>query len=147
MVIFYNRILKLLNREYYFPGIGVMYQGITFNQICNRMITGARLRLLRNLRGLPQKQAAYLLNISQPAYCKLEKKEKINGHRLAQIKKAFNCSDRDIEILNSLTPPKVKNKFNPFKIFMSFRGLAPNHQSDIPALPAPHTCGYSGALY
>ena len=74
------------------------------------MITGASLRLLRNLRGFPQKKAAHLLDISQPAYCKLEKKAKINGHRMEKIKKAFNCSDKDIEVLNSLTPPPRKMK-------------------------------------
>lgn len=72
------------------------------------MISGATLRLLRIWKGLAQKNAAALLGISQPAYCKLEKKKKINGGQFEKIKKAFNCSDADIARLCELTPPPAK---------------------------------------
>lgn len=73
------------------------------------MLSGEKLRLLRNWKGLPQKQAASLLGISQPAYSKLEKKKVINGEMLKKIKKAFGCTDRDIERIDKLPPPKMKN--------------------------------------
>ena len=72
------------------------------------MFNGEKLRLLRNWKGLPQKQAASLLGISQPAYSKLEKKKVINGEMLQKIKKAFGCTDMDIGRLYKLPPPPVK---------------------------------------
>lgn len=69
------------------------------------LFTGEKLRLLRNWKGLPQKQAASLLDISQPGYCKLEKLEEIKEKRLEKIKKAFKCTDADIDRFRNLPPP------------------------------------------
>ena len=69
------------------------------------MIIGEIIHLLRNWKGLPQKQAAKLLGISQPAYSKMEKKKEINGLMLEKVKKAFNCSDEYIDQLNNLPHP------------------------------------------
>ena len=69
------------------------------------MVSGETIRLIRNWRKLAQKQAASLLGISQPAYSKLEKKKEINGRLLEKIKKAFLCTDDDLQ---RFTPPENK---------------------------------------
>lgn len=69
------------------------------------MFTGNKLRLLRTWKGLVQKQAASLMNVSQPAYCKMEKMRKINDKTLAEVKKAFKCTDEEIERFRNLPPP------------------------------------------
>ena len=69
------------------------------------MLTGENLRLLRNWKGLAQKQAASLMKISQPGYCKLEKKKEITGKMKERIKNAFKCTDSDIDRISNLPPP------------------------------------------
>ncbi len=69
------------------------------------MLTGENLRLLRIWKGLAQKQAASLLDISQPAYSKLEKKKEINGKMKEKIKCAFRCTDDDLDRICNLPPP------------------------------------------
>ena len=69
------------------------------------MISGETLRMLRNWKGLAQKQAARLLGISQPAYSKWEKKKKIEPFMQEKIKKAFRCTESDIERIKNLPPP------------------------------------------
>jgi transcriptional regulator with XRE-family HTH domain len=78
------------------------------------MFTGDKLRLLRNWKGLAQKQAASLMKISQPGYCKMEKKEEINGEVIEKIKKAFKCTDADIDRFRNL-PPLRKMNNDPFQ--------------------------------
>jgi len=70
------------------------------------MFTGETLRQLRGLKGLKQKTVADKLHISQPAYSKLEKRKKVNGHTLESIKKIFSCSGADIEAFQKLLPPQ-----------------------------------------
>lgn len=72
------------------------------------MFNGETLRLLRNWKGLAQKQAASLMKMSQPGYCKLEKKIEITGKMKEKIKIAFKCSDADIEMIENLPPPPLK---------------------------------------
>ena len=74
------------------------------------MITGDNIRLIRNWKKLVQKQAADLLDISQPRYSKLEKKKKINGAMLQKIKMAFRLSDDDIDRIINLPPPRKMSK-------------------------------------
>lgn len=70
------------------------------------MINGNTLRLIRNWKGMAQKQAAALLAISQPRYSHLEKKKEINGVMYERIKKAFKLTDDDINQLINLPPPR-----------------------------------------
>lgn len=107
------------------------------------MISGEKLRLLRNWKGLPQKQAAKLLGISQPAYSKMEKKKEINGLMLEKVKKAFNCSDEDIDQLNNLPPPPTDEIITPILQQMPF----PGHLSNFGLPLIPHTSGYKDAPY
>ena len=72
------------------------------------MFSGENLRLLRNWKGLAQKQAASLMKMSQPGYSKLEKKKEIEGKIQEKIKNAFKCTDEDIERIINLPPPPLK---------------------------------------
>lgn len=74
------------------------------------MISGESLRILRTWKGLAQKQAARLLGISQPAYSKWEKRKKIEFTMQEKIKKAFKCTDSDMEKIKNLAPPPFTTK-------------------------------------
>jgi len=69
------------------------------------MITGETLRQLRGLKGLKQKTMAHQLHISQAAYSKLEKRKKINGHTLEQLKTILDYTDLEIEAIQKLLSP------------------------------------------
>jgi transcriptional regulator with XRE-family HTH domain len=61
------------------------------------MINGSTLRQLRTLKGLKQETIAEKLDISQPAYSKLEKRERINGEKLEQFLKALDYTREELE--------------------------------------------------
>lgn len=63
------------------------------------MITGETLRFLRIMKGVKQETLAKQLGISQPAYCKLEKKSRIDNERWAQIAHELNCQEDELQLL------------------------------------------------
>ena len=69
------------------------------------MISGETLRQLRNLKGIKQKTLAKELGVSQPAYCKLEQSEKINGERLPQLMKVLGYTIEEWEDAIRILPP------------------------------------------
>lgn len=77
------------------------------------MITGETLRLLRLIKGLKQKTMADNLNMSQPAYSKMEKRKKINGAIEESIKKILCCTESEIEVIKKILPPPppINKKF------------------------------------
>lgn len=81
---------------------------LNFQVYTRFMISGETLRLMRNWKGLVQKQAAKLLGISQPAYSKMEKRNIITGELLEKIRVAFHCTEAEIKQLKGLTPPPRK---------------------------------------
>lgn len=72
------------------------------------MYTGEKLRLLRLLKGHKQRFVADQLGISQQAYSKMEKKEKINDQLLKEIIQCMNCTPEDIDILEKIHPSSFK---------------------------------------
>ena len=70
------------------------------------MRTGETLRLLRMLKGLKQSTLAHQLGISQPAYSKIEKCNRINEVRWNNILTILNCTDSELENLKSIISPK-----------------------------------------
>ena len=66
------------------------------------MITGETLRFIRNIKGIKQETLARQLGISQPAYCKLEKKERISKDRWEFILSKLNFQEGELEIILKL---------------------------------------------
>jgi transcriptional regulator with XRE-family HTH domain len=75
------------------------------------MITGESLRILRQLKGnRTQKEISKKMNISQPAYCKWEKRKTVNEEdkRFERFLRAIDCSRSEFEKLRIfLTPPPI----------------------------------------
>lgn len=60
-------------------------------------IIGKKIRKIRELHGLTQEYVAHVLNITQTAYCKIEKGEtRITIERLVQISMIFGMRENDI---------------------------------------------------
>lgn len=71
------------------------------------MISGEQLRLIRNLYALKQETIARKLRISQPAYCKLEKKKMVNEEQFETILAVFGCSKEELKsLIRKLPPPR-----------------------------------------
>ncbi len=66
------------------------------------MYTGETLKRVRLLKGLNQKGIAKQLGISQPAYCKLEKRKNIDPARLQKILQLMHCNSDELSILEKL---------------------------------------------
>ena len=66
------------------------------------MITGKTLRLLRTLRGIKQASLARKLGISQQAYSKIEKCDRLSAEKIQVILVAMGCSMQDLELLVQL---------------------------------------------
>ena len=66
------------------------------------MCSGEKLRLLRLLKGYKQQFVADKLGISQQAYSKLEKKEKINESLLKEIFQHLHCSHEEIDMVERI---------------------------------------------
>jgi len=76
------------------------------------MISGETLRLLRNIKGIKQETMAKSLGITQPAYCKLEHSQYINGEKLQKLLAILNYTEKEIEQLKKfLPPPKISKQF------------------------------------
>ncbi|HUC81876.1 MAG TPA: helix-turn-helix transcriptional regulator [Flavisolibacter sp.] len=63
------------------------------------VISGELLQKLRLLKGIKQETIAKKLGISQPRYCQLEKKARIQGDLLANLIKALNYTTEEAEEL------------------------------------------------
>lgn len=63
--------------------------------------SGEILRQLRQLKGIKQDSVARALGISQPAYCKIEKCEKIDQLKFNSIATIMGYSDSEIQDLVS----------------------------------------------
>ena len=66
------------------------------------MLTGEELRFLRTLRGLKRKTMAKRFNISQPAYCKIEKAKSISGEKPVKILSIPGYSLQELETLKKI---------------------------------------------
>jgi transcriptional regulator with XRE-family HTH domain len=75
------------------------------------MVTGETLRILRQLKGnKTQKEICSKLCITQPAYCKWEKRRTITDKELEKFLKAINCSREELETFQKFFPsPKTSN--------------------------------------
>ncbi|HLK31387.1 MAG TPA: helix-turn-helix transcriptional regulator [Puia sp.] len=67
------------------------------------MHSGETIKLLRTLKGFSQRGVAIKLGISQPAYCKLEKRKNVNDAQLKKILTIIACTKDDLEALNRVT--------------------------------------------
>ena len=75
------------------------------------MISGETLRLIRIMKGIKQETMAFSLGISQPAYCKIEKRICIEGKKLDRILDALHTTKEDLDYLTkviSLQKPIAK---------------------------------------
>jgi len=64
------------------------------------MYTGEDIRVLRMIKGFSQQGVARQLGISQPAYCKLEKRENLSGEILRKVLAAMGCTESEISKCN-----------------------------------------------
>ncbi|HMJ48551.1 MAG TPA: helix-turn-helix transcriptional regulator [Ferruginibacter sp.] len=71
----------------------------------NNSQPGELLKLLRNLKGIKQNDAARKLGVKQQAISKLEKCKKINTLKFDKIITTFNFSKEEIEIAKKFLPP------------------------------------------
>ena len=75
------------------------------HRLNNYLPSGELFRLLRNLKGIKQEQAAKKLAISQQAISKLEKCKNISTEKFTAIITAFNFTQEDIDIAKRFLPP------------------------------------------
>ncbi|HWC54741.1 MAG TPA: helix-turn-helix transcriptional regulator [Chitinophagaceae bacterium] len=68
------------------------------------MFTGENLRLLRTIKGIPQKTVAKKMGVSQVAVSKMEHLEKISVENFEKCLKAINCTREDAEKIKGLLP-------------------------------------------
>ncbi|MBS1946827.1 MAG: helix-turn-helix transcriptional regulator [Bacteroidetes bacterium] len=69
------------------------------------MYSGETIKLMRLMKGLSQNGVAKKLGISQPAYCKLEKRRKVNRAHLEKILSIIKCSKEELEEIKKFTIP------------------------------------------
>ena len=67
------------------------------------MISGETLRLLRILKGIKQETIAKKLGISQPAYCKMERCQKVNPVKYRQVIEALDCTKEELQEVVRIT--------------------------------------------
>ena len=65
-------------------------------------ISGEVLQKLRILKGIKQSFIAKKLGISQPRYCKIEKKETIQGDLFRDLKKVLSFTDEEVENIKQM---------------------------------------------
>jgi transcriptional regulator with XRE-family HTH domain len=80
----------------------------------NNQQPGELLKLLRNLKGIKQDEAARKLGVRQQAISKLEKCKNVSSQKFDAIIAAFKFSAEDIETAKRFLPP-------PPIIFRAFR--------------------------
>jgi transcriptional regulator with XRE-family HTH domain len=68
------------------------------------MYTGELLKKIRLLKGLNQSGIAKKIGITQQAYSKTEKNDKIEEKKFIQIIRALGCSDKELEIVKNYPP-------------------------------------------
>lgn len=68
---------------------------------------GELLRLLRNLKGIKQGDAASKLGVKQQAISKLEHCKKISAKKFEKIIIAFDFSEEEIEAAKKYLPPPI----------------------------------------
>jgi transcriptional regulator with XRE-family HTH domain len=84
------------------------------------MIPGKLVRQLHQLKGIKQEIVARKMGITQQAYSKLENSSQINGDKERAVLDALQCSEKDISIIKSIAPPKIRDdKLS--EIFLSHR--------------------------
>ena len=71
----------------------------------NEKVSGDAIRKFRHYKGLQQKHACKLMNISQQAYSKLERRPGITDRMFNKFCKAFDCAPEDIR--KFLPPPQM----------------------------------------
>ena len=71
----------------------------------NNNQSGELLKLLRNLKGIKQCDAAKKLDVRQQAISKLERCKKISGKKFEAIVAAFNFTQEEIEMAKRFLPP------------------------------------------
>lgn len=71
---------------------------------------GELFKLLRNLKGIKQEQAAKKLGVRQQAISKLEQCKKISSQKFDELIKVFNFSEEDIDVARRFLPPPPKKK-------------------------------------
>ena len=71
----------------------------------NSPTSGETIRHLRNFKNLNQFYTAKKMGIKQQAYSKLERKEIITPHKIAQILNAFGSNLAELEKIKNLHPP------------------------------------------
>lgn len=69
------------------------------------MFTGENLKLLRTIKGIPQKTVAKKLGVSQPAVSKTEHSKIVHQQIFEKYLKAINGSTEELEKLKIILPP------------------------------------------
>ena len=72
------------------------------------MLTGERLRLLRQARQIKQKEMARIMGISQQRYSMLEKSKKISDWQSGKILTVLKFTTADVENIFNILPPRNK---------------------------------------
>ena len=71
------------------------------------MASGELLKKLRMIKGFNQSGIAKKLGVSQQAYSKLEKTNSISEKKLADILKALDCSETELETITNIDRSKT----------------------------------------
>lgn len=71
------------------------------------MLTGEKIRLLRQARQIKQKEMARLMGISQQRYSALEKSEKVNGEHAEKILALLKFTVAEVETIFKTLPPPI----------------------------------------
>ena len=66
---------------------------------------GELLKLLRNLKGIKQEDAAKKLGVRQQAVSSLEKRKKVSLSKFEKVVALFKCTAEDIEAAKRFLPP------------------------------------------
>ena len=74
----------------------------------NSPTSGETIRHLRNFKNLSQFYIAQKIGIKQQAYSKIERKEIIAPHKVAQILTALSSNSAELEKIKNLYPPSRK---------------------------------------
>lgn len=66
------------------------------------MYSGSVIRKLRLLKGFNQKGIAKKLGITQQAYSKLEKADRVSSEKFSKVVETLQCSANDLQIATTL---------------------------------------------
>jgi hypothetical protein len=111
LVVFYN--LRQFSNSFFGKNIFSIYLISNVPLNISYMYTGRDLRLLRLIKGIPQKTIANKLSTSQQAVSKKEYSEKVSDENFEEYLNAANSSKEEFE--KKVLPPPPINKITTLK--------------------------------